>query len=1333
MLSAIFSSNQQRVNTSSIRNEESNKFTLRQVQSVNDLSVDTSGELMALGRLPNPNNITPTGSSTNTSSTLSSSLNSTSSHISSATNISSTSSQPSLLLHKSKKNEVSCVQFSHDIAKPILAYTTSDSLQILDLSKGVTSSTIPNSSISSIAGGSSGVRGRTSSNTSTIGSITSFTSNDTDRDRSFQAHQRSINSISWSPHDLTNSKIATCSGDGFVNIWDTRLPSNQCKVASFISYTDFPSIVCWNPIDSNIIASAHNVDLRIWDIRNCSSSSTPSNKFTTFISAHHPLISSMDWSPTNAHEIVTAGSMDKLVKIWDYTEQKLIMTQRVAFPVSKIRYTPFGKGLVSISKKEHQVRVWKLNYPSQKASNRPMGSPSNPTTGIEPIENISLFSGHTDEIRCLDFRVTDNIGNQLLTWSKDMSIRFWNFSPQLIDDLKSTEMMTSPSNSKENLSGSLDKGFLLSRSPIGMMSNHLLGNEWSITSIPDHIFETDPSALFAGLGDQPSSNNGGMGSPVVSLSFDSEVEKLESILNNLKFCTRVKTGATEKPENNECELKLNIEKIDKREQARSCILNIILIIKSVSVPNTPPTINELKLKITFPKLYPVGAPPSFEFIQSRSFISVNDLKIIKQALTSAAHEDVLKHRNCMLSCLRAIISILGKTRWRERKENEQDGVAIIGGQSSTFNSPTSVGMPKVLSSINLATMSSSNTVEDQPQSQDTKNNVDSVNDNVAQVLKKTTVDEGSFIAHPISGARFSPSGDLIYFNSFSLRSMKKPKESIESKQKSEKKKNDSDFGYRYYVDMVNDLKTPFEMTIRNRNKDFNEDHNDKRKKKQKKEKKEASKVSSNMSAETQTNSLDTSSKQYVTDITDELTPNNMKEIDELSNKEQDNNYFSSVYNEYHDESSEDDTYYSEYEDEYGEDVNQYYGNHNGYIGEIYEHGEDQHYIANEQKQRFISFNDTRTDPRIHIYDSKYLLPVSYSLAQQYRVVGINAVEVCRENSKICLMEGRKDLSKMWVILSQIIEPRLYYETKNNVAKPSPVWTHHALGRRFVKKILTHFLSKHDIQTCAVISCVLQQALKDISLEISNFNLRNTESDDLALEFNPKHKPHEFIPINQDVSLNRKLEVYESCDLIEKEMRPIMSHVRQCYAKLLQSWGLHLQRCEIMKYNVSTQTTQRFMNGTSECSIDIESVPILNEQYRRNLSLQQHQQQLPKKYIHCSLCRSPVRGVVSYCPNCNHGGHVEHLQNWFQNHSTCPAGCDCKCSEFMTFYPVLPPHTAQKILTVTTNNNHFSPNNFSSLLKPTTQRNSASTPNMQSNQSPFLKNETIGASLLSFLN
>jgi len=30
--------------------------------------------------------------------------------------------------------------------------------------------------------------------------------------------------------------------------------------------------------------------------------------------------------------------------------------------------------------------------------------------------------------------------------------------------------------------------------------------------------------------------------------------------------------------------------------------------------------------------------------------------------------------------------------------------------------------------------------------------------------------------------------------------------------------------------------------------------------------------------------------------------------------------------------------------------------------------------------------------------------------------------------------------------------------------------------------------------------------------------------------------------------------------------------------------------------------------------------------------------------------------------CNHGGHLEHIRNWFvkEKNTYCPAGCNCQC-------------------------------------------------------------------------
>ncbi|GAM28329.1 hypothetical protein SAMD00019534_115050 [Acytostelium subglobosum LB1] len=41
---------------------------------------------------------------------------------------------------------------------------------------------------------------------------------------------------------------------------------------------------------------------------------------------------------------------------------------------------------------------------------------------------------------------------------------------------------------------------------------------------------------------------------------------------------------------------------------------------------------------------------------------------------------------------------------------------------------------------------------------------------------------------------------------------------------------------------------------------------------------------------------------------------------------------------------------------------------------------------------------------------------------------------------------------------------------------------------------------------------------------------------------------------------------------------------------------------------------------------------------------------------CSVCRLPVKGSFVWCQGCGHGGHLEHIKQWFDsNHENCPTG------------------------------------------------------------------------------
>ena len=45
---------------------------------------------------------------------------------------------------------------------------------------------------------------------------------------------------------------------------------------------------------------------------------------------------------------------------------------------------------------------------------------------------------------------------------------------------------------------------------------------------------------------------------------------------------------------------------------------------------------------------------------------------------------------------------------------------------------------------------------------------------------------------------------------------------------------------------------------------------------------------------------------------------------------------------------------------------------------------------------------------------------------------------------------------------------------------------------------------------------------------------------------------------------------------------------------------------------------------------------------------------------CSVCQLPVRGLYAWCQGCGHGGHAQHMRDWFLQSAECPAGCGHRC-------------------------------------------------------------------------
>ncbi|KAJ2084589.1 hypothetical protein GGI09_007201, partial [Coemansia sp. S100] len=226
-----------------------------------------------------------------------------------------------------------------------------------------------------------------------------------------KAHPKAITDIAWAP--LIPAWIGTASIDPVVKIWDVRRDQKPVWY-----YTE------WEPADklafSNVnihqMATVHRNKIAVWDIRKGSA------PLLTIPDAHADDVTSISWHPTLENVLVSA-SLDCTVKRWSTehhaTEEYCHMFQH---EVLGAKYLPFGEGLLVTQR-----------------------SPDNRAMIIKDSAVVSVehqFIGHESTILGSEWRShSESDGSsmfQLVTWGQDQTLRMWTVDSPLLERVGGT-------------------------------------------------------------------------------------------------------------------------------------------------------------------------------------------------------------------------------------------------------------------------------------------------------------------------------------------------------------------------------------------------------------------------------------------------------------------------------------------------------------------------------------------------------------------------------------------------------------------------------------------------------------------------------------------------------------------------------------------------------------------------------------------------------------------------------------------------------------------------------------------------------------------------------
>ncbi|EDW11288.1 GATOR complex protein Wdr59 [Drosophila mojavensis] len=300
-----------------------------------------------------------------------------------------------------------------------------------------------------------------------------------------------------------------------------------------------------------------------------------------------------------------------------------------------------------------------------------------------------------------------------------------------------------------------------------------------------------------------------------------------------------------------------------------------------------------------------------------------------------------------------------------------------------------------------------------------------------------------------------------------------------------------------------------------------------------------------------------------------------------------------------------------------------------------------------------------TSPVVHVYDASQLLHINREMARDFVLDKQNIAATCRRNGEICRANGRSDLLPIWLLAELIATPHSPHESMSCEL----LFYKDPFKKSLLESLIMHYATAGDVQIAVLLACLFDKCPAALMGVMDVAGCR------LPTQLHAQRSPYHTVLPRSSSSNWQQLKQLRSnswsdsldwvdfklgqtdayaCSLIRRSKMPLFDQFKRAYADVLFGWQLLSKRALILKHTLHTPAPTQGVEFVTECSGCAKP--------KRTPKCEP----CKRPVLFCILCSLPVRGAANACLSCGHGGHMQHMMQWFERHIVCATGCGCNC-------------------------------------------------------------------------